>query len=156
MNKNMNQTLLALLLALNDLETSLTEQDQRCFAEVAEQLNANPKAWEAIIAPRLLASIESNSQLKSTFQLYKTRLETIKGNLPHNLLPQESELSEAAPVKPGLVAKGFKPKNTAIDMDSDEINNIAFRVLSTSRPEETVKKLGSFGQLKDFLKQSLG
>lgn len=150
------QSLLALMLTLDDVSTALNDQERRALAVVAEQLAANPAAWKTHIAANLEAALAASPQLKANFETYATRLAAFQDQLPANWLPQPRELEAVAPVPVGLVPKGFPPGLVDPDKDSEEINNIAIRILSTAKPEETVKKFEAFKRMKRELRQSLG
>lgn len=157
MDKNMDQSLLALMLALEDVPTDLTDSDYQALADVGEQLKVNPGAWEVQIAPRLQAAILGNPDLAATFQAYESQLAKLQGKLSADWLPKLSEIDAVVPQQSKvLVSRGFPPGPIDAVKDSKEINNIAVRVLSTIKPEETVKKSGAFQRLKNGLRQSLG
>ncbi|MBD2214091.1 hypothetical protein H6G27_30125 [Nostoc linckia FACHB-104] len=152
---NLNNTLIALLLALKDSETPLSETEQSDLSQVAEQLSANPKAWEILIEPRLLAMIQANEPLNQRFQAAKSQLDNLGDTVPLNLLPSEAELEQVAPKqKPQVVTRGI-PQVSSSDLRSNEITNMAIRVMTTPNPSETAKKLSRFEQFQQFLNQNL-
>ncbi|BAY95794.1 MULTISPECIES: hypothetical protein [unclassified Tolypothrix] len=150
-----NNTLLALLLALKDSDISLSNTEQSDLYQAAEQLSANPKAWEILIAPRLLMTIQANAALNQRFQAAKSQLDNLGDRIPLNLLPSEAELELAAPKhKPQPTTRAI-PQVSASDLRSNEITNMAIRVMTTSNPAETAKKLNGFEQFQQFLSQNL-
>ncbi|MBD2194478.1 MULTISPECIES: hypothetical protein [Calothrix] len=151
---NLNNTLLALLLALQDSEITLSDTEQSDLSQVAEQLSANPKAWEILIEPRLLVMIQANETLNQRFQAAKSLLDNLGDKIPLNLLPSEAELEQAAPKqKPQVVTRGI-PQVSSSDLRSNEITNMAIRVMATPNPSETAKKLSSFDKFQQFLTQN--
>ena len=149
-----NNSLLALLLALTDLQTPLRENEKSVLAEVSEQLSADLDAWKPLIEPSLLSMIQANATLNQLYQTAVSQLEAVDGNIPHNLLPNESELEQALPTSHQIVTRGFAPVSDAEDFESNEITNIAISILATNNPTESVRKLSRFEQIKQFLQQS--
>lgn len=152
---NINNTLLSLLLALRDSATPLNDTEKSDLSFAAEQLAANPKAWERLIEPRLLAMIQANEALNQRFQFIKFQLENLGDQIPQNLLPTEIELEQVAPApKTQLIARAPLQVSPS-DLKSSEITNMAIRVMSTSNPSETTKKLSRFEQFQQFLNQHI-
>ena len=149
-------TLLALLLALRDLETPLSTDEQSALCEAAEQLSLNPNAWESFIEPNLLAVVQANSSLNQLYQTALSQLNAVGGNIPRHLLPTEAELAQAVPAASEVTTRGFVPVSNETDSDSHEINNMAINILATPNPPATAKKLNRLAQLKQFLQQPLG
>ncbi len=156
MNINKNQSLLALMLALDDASTALTDQERNALAVVAEQLAANPAAWDTHIAASLETAVATSPQLQTNFAAYAKQLAAFQDDLPADWLPQAIELDAVAPAPTGMVAKGFLPGQTNSEKKSEEINNVVVRILSTAKPEETIKKVNAFKRIKSALRQSLG
>lgn len=153
----MYHALLALLLALDDLSISLTIEVRQELLEISEQLAANPSAWEVIISSRVEALISTVPGLQEIFTKYEAQLV----NLPNSMLQEEwwlpedsAELTKLSPPEGILIAKGFPPSSEAIDHNGKEISNITIpiRIISTPRPEETVKRIKAFKRLKDKLR----
>ncbi|MEJ1930267.1 hypothetical protein WDZ92_08270 [Nostoc sp. NIES-2111] len=152
---NLNNTLLALLLALKDSETPLSDTEQSDLSQAAEQLSANPKAWEVLIEPRLLVMIEANEPLNQRFQAAKSQLDNLGDKIPLNLLPSEAEVEQATPKQKPQPTTRAIPQVSASDLRSNEITNMAIKVMATPNPAETAKKLSRFEQLQQFLNQNL-
>jgi hypothetical protein len=147
-----NKTLLALSLALKNLEAPLNQNEQEAFRDAAERLQLDPDSWEDYELD-LLSVIQDNSNLSQLYQIAKSQVDAIKGNIPSNLLPTQAELEQALPRTSGAVTRGFAPVSE--DFDSNEINNMVISILATPNPPETVKKLNSFEQLQQFLQKCL-
>ena len=152
---NCDNSLLALLLALQDLETPLSDREQSGLAEVAEQLYSDPDAWESDIEPNLLATIQENASLSRLYQSTKSRLDAV-GHIPLDLLPTQAELEQASPNSPRMLARGFDPEEDASGSSSHEITNVAVNVLSAASPTEMSEKFGRLEKLKQFLLQPIG
>ena len=149
-----NNSLLALLLALTDLQAPLSENEKFALFEVGEQLSADLNAWQPLTEPFLSGIIQANATLNQLYQAALSQLEAVDGNIPDNLLPSESELEQALPVSNQMVTRGFAPVSDAEDFESNEITNIAINILATKNPAESVKKINFFEQIKQFLQQS--
>jgi hypothetical protein len=151
-----NKTLLAMLLALGDLKGPLTEQEQATFNDVAYKLHLNPNAWESDIVPNLLSVLQTNSELNQLYLISKSQLDAVGNNLPHDLLPtsEDIEKANAVPTNPLMITRGFLPVTEEPEIDSSEINNLAINIFSSPKPQETVKQLSRFEQLKQFLQNS--
>lgn len=151
---NLHNTLLALLLALKDSETPLSDREQSDLYQVAEQLSANPKAWEILIEPRLLVMIQANEPLNQRFKAVKYQLDNLGDTMPLNLLPSKAELEQAVPKQKPQPTTRAIPQVSPSDLRSNEITNMAIKVLAAPNPSETAKKLSSFEQLQQFLNQN--
>jgi hypothetical protein len=151
-NLTANTTLLALLLALQDFETSLTEQEQAAFTDIAYQLQLEPDAWESEIVPSLVSIIQVNPNLNQLYQTAKYQLDTIGNTLPDDLLPTSAELEHVASATAPR-PRGFAPVMDESESESLEINNIAIDILSQPNPSATAKKLSSLEKLKQFLQK---
>ena len=151
MSVSVNKTLLALSLALKDLEAPLGEQEQKAFKDAAHQLQLEPDNWENH-EPDLLKVIQANSNLNQLYQASKSQLDALSDNIPSNLLPTQAELEQALPTTQEGVTRGFAPVNN--DYESHEINNMVISILNTPNPPETVKKLSRLEKLQQFLQQS--
>ena len=149
MTTKLNHTILAYLLALQDLPHSLNEAEQANLKEVAKQLRTQPEAWNDYIEPSLVAIIQGNSPLNQSYQHYKNKLDNF-GEIPFELLPTADEINQLVKTQAAFVNKGFDDNSLPTGIDK-QIEN-AFIVLGQSETsEETVKKLGSIGKLKQFL-----
>ncbi|GAA6616071.1 hypothetical protein [Scytonema sp. NUACC26] len=154
MTLSIKNSLLALLLALTDLQTPLSENEKSALAEIGEQLSADVDAWKPLIEPSLLGMIQANATLNQLYQIALSQLEAVDGNIPDNLLPSELELEQALPASNQVVTRGFAPVSDTEDFESNEITNVAISILSTKNPTESVKKLSRFQQIKQFLQQN--
>jgi hypothetical protein len=147
-----NKTLLALSLALKDLEATLSENEQEAFRNTAERLAIDPDNWEDY-EPDLLAVIQANPSLNQLYQTARSQLDVLSDKIPSNLLPTQAELEKAIPTVQTPETRGFAPLSD--DYESSEINNMVINILATSNPPETAKKLTRLEQLKQFLQQNI-
>lgn len=148
MNIKIDNTMMAFLLAFQDLKTSLNELEKQQLKEVAKQLNTQPKAWENYTKSLLLEIITTNPSLNRLYQDYKTRLENVE-EIPQDLLPTEAETNKLI-VRDSVMTKGYKPKSEASGYEN-QLNNVVIVVGSSETPEETVKKVTFLEKVKEFL-----
>lgn len=143
-------TLLALLLALKNLEHSLNEDEQEALAKVGQELASNPDDWD-FIEDDLMAIIQANDTLNQLYQEAKAKLDALDAPIPSDLLPTDAELEKALPPESeGGKRAYFEGKP---DEQSNEILNLVTNVVSTEKPEETAKKLSFLERLSQFLNQ---
>ena len=152
MNTKPDNTIIAFLLAFQDLKTALGEQEKQKLKEVAKQLDTQPKAWEDYIKGRLLEIITPNADLNQSYQFYKSQLDKLE-EIPDDLLPTEAEISKLISRDKAPITRGFKPKNEATGYES-QLNNVVIIVGSSEKPEETVKQATFLGKWKQFLSHS--
>ena len=139
-----NKTLLALSLALKDLEPPLSENEQEAFRGTAEREDYEQE---------LLTVIQANSTLNQLYQTARSQLDVVSDKIPSNLLPTQAELEKAIPTVQAPETRGFAPVTD--DYESSEINNMVINILATSNPPETAKKLTRLEQLQQFLQQNI-
>ncbi len=159
MNASVNTKLLALLLALNNLEEPLSPSKQAALKKAGQQLAMRPKNWESItndlmeaISPTGMASLTAlNTSLTQFYQAAQTQLDALNQPIPPELIPTLAELKQVLPPSSEVVTRAYfegKP-----DVKSDEILNTAINILTTSDPADTTKKLSSLEKLQEFLKE---
>lgn len=146
-----NKTLLALVLALKDVE-NVSEDEQNAFRDAADQLQLDPDNWEDY-EPDLLKVIQANPNLNQLYQITKSQLDALSSEIPSNLLPTQAELEQAIPTVQTPATRGFAPVKDC--EKNHEIHNMAINILSTANPPETAKKLSRLEQLQQFLQEPL-
>lgn len=152
MTTNTDNTIIAFLLAFQDLNTSLSAQEKQNLQEVAKQLDTQPKAWEPHIKERLLEIIVANFQLNQFYNFYQSQLKNVE-KIPDNLLPNEAEISSLINGEQVAIAKGFKPNFEATGYER-QLNNVVVIIGNSEKPEETVKQATFLGELKQYLTRS--
>lgn len=140
-------TTTAFLLALRELDTPLTQEEKKILREIADQLDIQPKAWESFTEPLLLKMIAANPPLNQSYQLYKTKLDSL-ATIQVDLLPTTSEIEQLKPSNTRST-KGFKPQTEATAYNQ-QINNAVILIGRSEQPEESVKKL-SLEKVKQIL-----
>ncbi|NEO42270.1 MAG: hypothetical protein F6J90_40505 [Moorea sp. SIOASIH] len=145
---NTNKTLLAFLLALTDLDTPLSQAENKSIKEIGDQLDAQPLAWERYTKPKLLEMIAANPELNQRYQTYYNQLDT-KVDIHPDYLPTEAEIQPVNTPSSVWGMKGHKPKSSPTGYEQ-QINNIVIVVSRTEQPEAAVKEL-PLDKLKQFL-----
>ena len=148
MSERVNKVLLALLLALKDLEaSSLSEDEGNAFRDAAYQLQLEPDNWEDYESD-LLKVIQANPSLNQLYQTAKSQLDALSSEIPSNLLPTQAEIEQVAPI-PNTRPQVRAPLQVSpSDLKSNEITNMAIRVLATPNPVKTTKELSRLNRLK--------
>lgn len=149
MTPSIDTTLLALLIALSNLDEPLSPTEQAALNKAGKQLDANPKAWN-IIEKGLMKVVVANDSLNQQYQVAIDLLEAVDDKIPSGLLPTESELEQVSRVGNKLEKRPYKPKPVK-ESQSNEILNMSTEVLKTLNPVEASKKL-PLEKLKDFFK----
>lgn len=146
-------TLLALLLALKQLETPLTTDERAKLKTKGQQLALDPDDWD-YIQEGLMAVIQQNPSLDRLFQTAKVQLEAIDGNIPIELLPtrQEKEAELFVDDKRDPVSFGYFEGEP--DRESDEILHTAINVLTKEDSAKTAKKLSFLQRMQKYLQKS--
>jgi hypothetical protein len=126
------KTLLALFLALKDLDT-LSEDERASLRDTAYNLHLEPDNWQEHES-HLLATFQANSKFNLLYQSYKSQLDALKGEIPSDLLPTQAEVEQVAPI-PNTQPRSRAPLQVnPSDLKSNEITNMAIRVLTTPNP----------------------
>ena len=146
-------TLLALLLALKQLETPLTADERAKLKTKGQQLAIDPDDWD-YIQEGLMAIVEQNPSLDRLFQTAKMQLQAIDGNIPIELLPtrQEKEAELFVDDKRDPVPFGYFEGEP--DRESDEILTTAINVLTKEDSAKTAKKLSFLQRMQNYLQKS--
>jgi hypothetical protein len=142
-------TLLALLLALKNLEDPLKEDEKDALVDVGQQLGNHPDDWEFIEAD-LMATINRNPALRQLYQSAKAQLDSLDGNISLDLLPTEAELEQVLPAASQREKRPYEPSKDENEK-SDEILNMTRKILNTPDPADTTKKLSRLEKLWQFL-----
>ena len=146
-------TLLALLLALKQLETPLTADERAKLKTKGQQLAIDPDDWD-YIQEGLMAIVEQNPSLDRLFQTAKMQLQAIDGNIPIELFPteQEKEAELLANQKRELVTFGYREGEP--DKTSDEIRDIVIDVLTQAEPTTKAKNLNFIQRIQTHIQKS--
>jgi len=134
-----DNTIIAFLLAFQDLKTALSEQEKQNLKEVAKQLDTQPQAWKIHSKKLLLEIIDLNPELNQSYQFYQSQLDKVE-EIPNDLLPTEAEISRLSALDKASITKGFKPKAEAIGYES-QLNNVVVVVGGSEHPEKTIKQV---------------
>jgi hypothetical protein len=153
MAESAKTTLLALLLALKQLETPLTADEQTALKTAGQQLELDPDYWDYIKAG-LMAVVEKNPSLDRLYQTAKAQLEVIEGNIPPELLPTEQEQETELLADENREPVTFGYCEGEPDRESDEILNVSISVFTKEDSTKTAKKLSFLKRIQAFLQKS--
>ena len=151
MARTYRNTLLALLLALKNLENLLTEDEQKALADLGQQLKLDPNDWY-FIEDDLMGIIEANDALKLLYQQAKAKLDDkADGVIPPDLLLANKELLQESKVyQRSFLDFESKPGN-----EGNEIVNEAIPVFTNPKSGEAAKKSTFLEQLWKILNQPI-
>ncbi|NET42727.1 hypothetical protein [Okeania sp. SIO2B3] len=153
MNIATDNTLLAFLLALKNLENPLSENEREALAKISQKLKKNPNDWN-FTEKKLMAIIKANQALNQLYQQAKTKLDALDRPIPFDLMPTEAELEKVLPPESKGGTRAHLPYGEGEpNKQSNEIFNLSVKVLPTEKPEETAKKLSFLERLSQFLNQ---
>ncbi len=147
-------TLLAMLLAIRDLDVALNNDEQKELFTIGEQLQLNPEMRDKTHA-KLMSLIDSNPKLNESFTKYQTALISFLAtenseNLDY--LPTSEELLERLPPSNQTpTTLGPKPKKSKRSPSLTIINDIVVPILKSNNPREVSKSL--FQRLLEELSQ---
>ncbi|NEO56028.1 MAG: hypothetical protein F6K54_24920, partial [Okeania sp. SIO3B5] len=99
MTTAVSNTLLALLLALKNLENPLSEEEHEALTDLGKQLKRNPNDWN-LNKQKLMAILKANDTLKQLYQKAKAKLDALDRPIPPDLLPIDADLKELKDVLP--------------------------------------------------------
>lgn len=145
---NTNKTLLAFLLALTDLDTPLSQTEKKILAEIGDQIDVQPLAWESYTQPHLLKMIADNPQLNQLYKTYHSQLNSTR-DIPRELLPTAAQIQQLSTTSGVVGMKGFTHNSPPRGYDQ-QINNLVITTSRSEQPEATVKKL-PLEKVKHFL-----
>ncbi|MCT7953143.1 CHAT domain-containing protein [Ancylothrix sp. C2] len=151
MNSTVTKTLLALLLALRELETALSSDEQSVLQDVGQQLEIDPDYWD-FIEEQLIAVIEANSALNQLYQYNKAKLETLDGQIPRELLPSLEDLNrELFPEVKEVITFDGQPKDSTATEPNEAIA-LTSVILKTENQDQAAKQVSFLKQVSDYVK----
>jgi hypothetical protein len=147
MSSSPANTLLALLLALKDLDASLSPREQAQLFEVGELLDLDPDDWE-FIDQRLMSIINGNYRLKSLFETANKKLKTLSSSISQ-LLPTERERQQILFTDEPIETRGYIDYDS--NLESAEFLNLSVIILKENDPAEIIKQLTWIDRIKKIL-----
>jgi hypothetical protein len=151
MATTVNQSLLAILVALENSDQRLTEEQQQALHQMGQRLGTKPKKWSSHLEKLLKVFPEESDFLKSYHQASQALGQLSSEEIP-NILPDEQEVKQIFPDAPVVKRAYFEGK---ADQSSQEICNFVSSVVKSPNPAETSQKLSLALRLAEYLK-SLG
>ncbi|MCL2933814.1 MAG: hypothetical protein MGG11_16660 [Trichodesmium sp. MAG_R03] len=155
-NNNSNTTLLAILLALYNLQLPLSAAEKAAFKTAGQSLSMPHNNRESIIKD-LMDKLVTNSSFTQLYQAAKSQLDAVSDQILYDQPPTENELKHAWPdgsevVKLAVKRAHFEGKP---DDKNNEILNMAISILTTPEPTKTAQKLTRIEKLWQFLNQPI-
>lgn len=146
-------TLLALLLAIRDLEVTLDSDEFKKLLTIGQQIEMAPDDWDNIQAD-LMAMMTSNHPLNAKFQQYQPILTqflmSVGGDIL-DLLPTPEELRQALQLPKPLETLGPTPGKPNRSPSKAIINDIVVPILKSDNQTQTTRYL--FERLVDRLRE---
>ncbi len=150
MNSAVTKTLLALLLALRELKTPLSNDEQSVLQNVGQQLELDPDYWD-YIEEQLIAVIEANSALNQLYQYNRAKLDTFDGQIPRELLPSLDDLErELFPEVKEVTTFDGQPKE--FTTEPNEVIALTRVILKTENQDQTAKQVSFLEQVSNYVK----
>lgn len=146
-----SDTLQALLLALSNPKLSLSDSEKDKLFEVGEQLELDPDDWD-FISEGLMAIITNNPTLNQIFEAELAQLAAVPNNTKLQLLPTKNELAQIFSNESNIEKRGYVEGEP--DRESQEILNLARKVLKDKDPATKTRQLNWIDRIKNFLSQS--
>lgn len=135
MNSAAIKTLLALLLALRELQDPLSSDERALLQDAGQQLALDPNDWE-FIEEGLIAAIASNPTLNRLYQSNKAKIDAL-GQIPRGLLPSLAELQkELFPETKEVITFDGTPKG---DRQQHEVITLTGAILETENQAQSAK-----------------
>ncbi|HAZ43012.1 MAG TPA: hypothetical protein DDW76_10300 [Cyanobacteria bacterium UBA11369] len=150
MNSDLTKTLLAFLLALRELETPLSADEQAVLQDVGQQLAIAPDYWD-FIKEGLMAAIAANSALNHLYHSNRAKLDALDGRIPRELLPSLGELEqELFPQSKEVIT--FDGQSTSeLDGEPNWVIDLTSTILRTDNQDQTAK-LSSLEPFSKYVK----
>lgn len=146
-------TLLALLLALKQLQTPLTVKELAKLKTKGQQLALKQGDWD-YIQEGLMGIVAQNPELDRLFRTAKVQLEAIDGNIPIELLPTQAEKEAELFAGNQREPQTFGHQEGEPDLKSDEIVDTASSVFTKEDPAKTAQNLSFLQRLQEYLPKS--
>ncbi len=149
MNSSINKTLIALLLALKELQIPLSKDEQAILQDIGQQLDIDPDYWD-FIQEEITALIEANYTLNQLFQAKIAKLNALDGRIPR-FLPNVTELKKElfGDAKEVITFDG-NSKDEPEDKFKQVIN-ITSTILLTENQDQTTKQLVFLEQISEYV-----
>lgn len=150
MNSSINKTLIALLLALKELQIPLSKDEQAILQDVGQQLDLDPDDWD-FIEEQITALIEANYTLKQLFQAKIAKLDVLEGRIPREFLPNLAELkTKLFGESREIVTFDGQSKGENYDR-SKQVINITSTILLTENQDQATKQLVFLEQISEYV-----
>lgn len=143
---SVNTTLLALLLALKELDVPLSLNEQDTLKRASQQLKLDSGDLN-YIEQGLIRMISANSSLNQQYQAIKVKLDQIDVNTLLNKAELEQELATDSTFE----TRGYKPGESAKSDSNFIFNDMVVPILRNNHPVAATKKSGFLDRIKKLL-----
>lgn len=150
MNSSVTTTLLALLLALRELQVALSEDEQAILQDIGQQLDIDPDYWD-FIKDEIMTLVAANPALNKLFTVKIAKLEALDAKIPREFLPNLIELKKEL----------FSDSKEIITFDGQsagepedkykQVINITSNILLTENQDQTAKQLVFLEQISEYV-----
>ncbi|WP_159788934.1 hypothetical protein [Sodalinema gerasimenkoae] len=148
MATTINQSLLAILVALDQSDEPLTEEQQEALYKMGQRLGTKPKKWSSHLDKLLTVFPEESDFIKSYHEASQALAQFPSEEITQ-ILPDEKEIEQFFPDAPVVKRAYFEGQ---ADQSSQEICNFVSSVVKSHHPAETSKKLNLAQRLAESLK----
>ncbi|AFY82167.1 hypothetical protein [Oscillatoria acuminata] len=149
METSVDKTLLAFLLALYRLDTPLTGREVLDLQNnVGTLLELRPDQ-EAAIQSEIQARLDKNPELNQIYQEALTKLAPLDLEQLYHRLPPKNLLEQQLGITQ-QTSKGYVPKRRQ-NQQTSEVVNLSRMVMTSDRPDKSVKKLDCLAEYWDSM-----
>jgi CHAT domain len=150
MNSSITKTLIALLLAIKELKTPLSKDEQANLQDVGQQLELDPDYWD-FIEEQITALIKSNYTLNQIFQSKIRKLEGLDGRIPREFLPNFAEFKKELFGETKEIVTFDGSSNGENRNRTTQIIDITSTILKTENQDQTTKQLVFLEQISEYV-----
>jgi CHAT domain len=150
MNSSINKTLIALLLALKELQIPLSKDEQANLQDVGQQLDIDPDYWD-FIQEQITTLIKSNYTLNQIFQAKIRKLDALDGRIPREFLPNLAELKTELFGEMKEIVTFDGSSNGENRNRTTQLIDITSTILRTENQDQTTKQLVFLEQISQYV-----
>lgn len=143
MNTSVDKSLLAFLLALYRLESPLTDAEVLNLQNNLGALLALRPDKETAILEEIPTILAKHSGLNQLYQEAMTKLAPLEGEKLYHRLPPKNLLEQQLGITSN--SRGYIPQGPA-NQKNTEVVNFARMVMTSDRPDKSVKKIESLAE----------
>jgi CHAT domain len=150
MNSSITKTLIALLLAIKELKTPLSKDEQANLQDIGQQLDIDPDYWDCI-KEQITALIKGNYTLNQLFQAKIRKLDALDGRIPREFLPNFAEFKKELFGETKEIVTFDGSSNGENSNSATQIISITSTILQTENQDQTTKQLDFLEQIDQYV-----